>query len=80
MTKIQFAKQWKNYNPGDLAGFNEDLACSLVGSGLAVFVDEKNKATQDPVISPEPPGYSLPIHTPSKKTSSLTKPPAKRKG
>jgi hypothetical protein len=48
---ITFLSRWKNYNPGESAGFPEQFAEKLVQSGIARFKDtpkEEPKAPADP--------------------------------
>jgi hypothetical protein len=45
---VKFKKHWRIYNPGEVAGFEEDIEQKLIESDIAekVVVDEEDKSIE----------------------------------
>ncbi|OUM34754.1 hypothetical protein B8W72_09835 [Pseudomonas putida] len=56
---VRFTKPWRTYFPGDVAGFEKDIADALVGGGVATaYSDKPVGATIDK--APKPAGNKTP--------------------
>lgn len=51
MKKLKFKNHYKGYNPGEVAGFSEDIAAKLIAAKIAVPVDDV--VTEVEAVEPE---------------------------
>lgn len=47
MKPVKFKSAWRMYQPGEIAGFADDIAQSLVEAGVAVDVDAEPEVPAD---------------------------------